>query len=508
MAKFDVDKARSAGYNDQEIQQFMAQNNLVPKFSMGGFAGNVGKSAFKFGKDIIFAPINLIGLGKGLATGETKLGDVGKSIGQSYKDRYGGWDELARSLYFDPISVAADASIVAGVGGAGVKALGLSDDLARGLSSVSKATDPLRAAGKATSTLTKPVRNLFAKKDVSGFLDDASSALAKKSLRPSPSQQRDFLDVTGMDIGDYARDMNLQGGGAIASKKIEPIINSIRSKYNALARSGKGIDPTSFIDELRKSADDILSKDFSAEAQQVAKNIRARADLMETNSINYMIQNKTNTIPIDILTETKASAFGKVPKGTMQDPTKMHGGKVAGGVGISQLETLAPGTQKLGKTQQAALAFRDIAKQQSGLGKGTQLINLMKPSGSGAVLGGVLGGFPGAVAGAGVNMLVNSPGFSSGASKVLHKASNITKNVSLPSMGKVGQVGRGAYEVAKYSRPLTQKSQVVTPKTQPKVEQGQQPTYKPTITPTRPPVKSNMPTAESFYEEIRKKRGY
>jgi len=508
MAKFDVDKARSAGYNDQEIQQFMAQNNLVPKFSMGGFAGNVGKSALKFGGDILSAPKNIWNLGKGLVAGETKLGDVGKGIGKSYKDRYGGWDEIARSLYFDPVSVAADASIVAGAGAAGAKALGLSDDLARGLSSVSKATDPLRIAGKATSTLTKPARNLFAKKDVSGFLDDASSALAKKSLRPSPSQQRSFIESTGMDIGDYARDMNLQGGGAIASKKIQPIIKGLKAKYDALARSGRGVDPTSYIDDLRATAKEIIKTDFSSEAQAVANDIMKRADLLENKILEYMVNNNTNTVPINVIADTKASAFGKVPKGTMADPTRMHGGKLTGGAGIAQLEKLAPGTAKLGKAQQAALAFRDIAKQQSGLGKGTQLINLMKPSGSGAVLGGVLGGFPGAVAGAGVNMLVNSPGFSSGASKVLHKASNITKNASLPSMGKVGQVGRGAYEVAKYSRPLTQKSQVVTPKTQPKVEQGQQPTYKPTITPTRPPVKSNMPTAESFYEEIRKKRGY
>jgi hypothetical protein len=185
----------------------------------------------------------------------------------------------------------------------------------------------------------------------------------------------------------------------------------------------------------------------------------------------------------------------------------MHGGKAAGGVGISQLEKLAPGTRKLGKAQQAAISFQDIAKKQAGLGKGTQLINLIKPSGTGAVLGGVLGGAPGAVAGAGASMLLNSPKFLAGASKVLHKGAQITRNAKVPSyFGKVGQIGRGAYEASKYARPITsQAPQKAIPAKPPRLLQ-KQPTYKETVPPTI--QKSNIPTAEQFYAELRKKRGY
>lgn len=506
MASFDVEKARLAGYNDQEIQSYMASKNLAPKFSAGEFAGNVGKSAVGFGKNLITAIPNLYKMGKSVISGEQRLGDIGRTIGQSYKDRYGGFDEIARTAYFDPVGTLADVSAVAGAVGGAAKlgGLGKASSVA---GKVSRATDPLRIAGKATSVLTKPARNLFAKSDVPGLLDDASSALAKKSLRPSPTQQADFLDATGMDIGDYARDMGLQGRGSVATKKIQPVISSLRTKYNKLARTGKPIDPTDFINELRKSADDILSKDFSAEAQQVAKNIQSRADLMEMKVIEYMVKNNTKSIPIDILTETKASAFGKVPKGTMADPTRMHGGKAAGGVGISQLEKLAPGTRKLGKAQQVAISFQDIAKKQAGLGKGTQFINLVKPSGGGAVLGGVLGGAPGAVAGAGASMVLNSPKFLAGASKVLHKGAQITRNAKVPSyFGKVGQISRGAYEASKYARPITSQAPQKESQVKPTRVLQKQPTYKETVPPTI--QKSNMPTAEQFYEELRKKRGY
>lgn len=506
MASFDVEKARLAGYNDQEIQSYMASKNLTPKFSLGGFAENVGKSALGLGKNIVTAIPNLLGMGANIITGKQTLGQTGKAIGQGLKDRYGGWDELARTAYFDPVGSLADVSLAGGAASGAAK-LGKFGRLASTAGKVSRATDPFAMAGKASSVFTKPANQLFAKKSVSGFLDDASSALAKKALRPSPSQQANFLEATGMDIGDYSRNMGLQGSGSVGSSKIQPIVNSIRTKYNSLARSGKAIDPTPFINQLRKSADDILAKDFSAEAQQVAKNIRSRADLMETKAIEYMVKNNTRSIPIDILTETKASAFSKVPAGTMIDPTRMHGGKVAGGVGIGELERLAPGTQKLGKAQQAALSFKEIAEKQAGIGKGTQLINLLKPSGTGAILGGVLGGPVGAFAGAGASMIANSPKFLASASKTLKRGADLTRNAKLPSFGKVGQVGRGAYDTSRYLRPVNQLTQTKPPEPQSPVL-PKQPPYKPTISPVAPKIKSTMPTAESFYAEIRKKRGY
>lgn len=506
MASFDVEKARQAGYSDQEIQSYMASKNLTPKFSLGGFASNVGKSALGLGKNIVTAIPNLIGMGANIVTGKQTLGETGKAIGKGLKERYGGWDELARTAYFDPVGSLADVSLAGGAV-AGAAKLGKFGRLASTAGKVSRVTDPLRMVRRASSVLTKPAGQLFAKKSVSGFLDDASSALAKKALRPSPSQQAEFLQATGMDIGDYSTRMNLQGSGAVGASKIQPVINSIRTQYNTLARSGKAIDPTRFINQLRKSASDILAKDFSAEAQQVAKNILSRADLMESKAIEYMVRNNTKSIPIDILTETKASAFSKVPAGTMVDPTRMHGGKVSGGVGIGELERLAPGTQKLGKAQQAAIAFKEIAEKQAGLGKGTQLINLLKPSGTGAVLGGVLGGPVGAAVGAGASIVANSPRFLAGASKTLKRGADLTRSAKIPSFGKVGQVSRGAYSVSKYARPFSQSTQTQAPKQSKKVLQPKPP-YKPTISPVAPKIKSTMPTAESFYSEIRKKRGF
>ena len=163
MAKyFDVEGARNAGYTDQEIQSHMASKNLVPKFSVGGLVGNVGRSALGFGKNIVTAIPNLYKMGKNVVTGEQSVGDIGRAIGQSYKDRYGGWDEIARTAYFDPAGTLADVSATAGVVGGAAKlgGLGKASSVAN---KVSRATDPLMVAGKATSVLTKPAQNLLPK---------------------------------------------------------------------------------------------------------------------------------------------------------------------------------------------------------------------------------------------------------------------------------------------------------------------------------------------------------
>lgn len=451
MKTLDVQKARQLGYSDQEIIQFMESRNLAPKVNFVDQTKNIVKGGGKFIKNLVQAPGNLINLGKGLSSGDIKASDVGRGLVQSYKDKYGGWDELARTAYFEPVDMLSDISLASGLAAKGVNLAAKGSKLGQGLSQVSSATNPLNIMTKGGKTLMRPASKLFAKKDTADVLDDFSSALAKKSLRPSPSQQKSFKAETGMDIGDYARDMNLQGSGDMALKKITPIAKSLQKKYNILARSGKPINPKDFIAELKKQADKITQKDFSPEARLVAKNIRDRAYEMELNSAIYMIKNKTNTIPIDILTETKSSAFAKVPAGTMADPTKMHGGKFTGGVGIKSLEKLAPGSQKLGKAQQAALSFQDIASQQAGLGKGTQMINMFKPSGYGSVMGGVLGGVPGAIVGGATSMAANSPRVLGGASKALHTGANLMRGAKLPN---VSRFTSKLPEVAKYSQPL------------------------------------------------------
>jgi len=453
MKKLDVVAAKKLGYSDAEIRDFMAQNNLVPKANVVDQAKRTVKGAGKFVGNVLSAPVNLYKMGEGLSSGDVTLGDIGSGLVKTYKDRYGGWDEIMRSAYFDPVDVASDISLVSGLVGSGASALGATNT-ANKLQKVSQATNPMNAMISGGKVLTKPVTNLFSKKDMPGFLDDASSALAKKSLRPSPSQQTSFKEATDMDIGDYMRDMGVQGGGSQALKKIEPIVNSLQKKYNALARSGKGIDFTDYIDDLRKTANEITkSKDFGLEASDVANNLLKRADVMETRALEYMIANNTNIIPIDILTSTKSSAFGKVPKGTMADPTRMHGGKLTGGVGVGELEKLAPGTQKLGKSLEAGRAFQDMANQQAGIGKGTQLINAFKPSGYGSIMGAVLGGVPGAALGGVVSMAANSPQFLSGASRALHTGANLMRGANVsPTLSKVASQ---VPNIAKYSQPLS-----------------------------------------------------
>ena len=134
----------------------------------------------------------------------------------------------------------------------------------------------------------------------------------------------------------------------------------------------------------------------------------------------------------------------------MADPTKIHGGKDVGRIGISQLEKLAPGSRALGKEQQAAMLYQDIAKKQSGLGKGTQVLNAFKPAGYGSIMGGILGGgVPGALVGGAATVMANNPKVLAFGSKALNRASS----VKIPkSMSKI------ASKTYRTAKPLASKT--------------------------------------------------
>jgi len=469
MAKFDVDKATKAGYSQDEINQFMQQNNLSPKLSLAGFGRNVGRSAGNLigntvsGVANIFNPdmekntgYQLLNLATGIVDsilpGEQGNEKYAKALADYFVDRYGSIENIGNTFYTDPVGMLDDVSMFFTGGGSAAKNIGKFgkfDDLARIGSKVQnfgQAIDPLLMAGRGIGKVAEGGSNLIGgtlQKGASGLADE----LMLKSLRPSPSQISQFENLTGMKLQDYLRKNKIYGSADDISKIIEDTISgTTKPAYNNLVRTGEIVDPTPYIDQLRQQAKKIIQSDFSEEAQKVSNDLMKRADNLETKSLQYMQANNTSGIPIDIITETKSSTFSKVPKGALMDSTTLLGSKQAGGIGIGVLEDLAPGSQKLGKELQAQMLLKNVADKQKGLGKGSQVLNAFKPVGYGSGLGGILGGVQGAITGGIVASAVNNP-------KVISKITQGLDKFSNAKM-KLPKVNTKAYKAISPFRPI------------------------------------------------------
>lgn len=515
MASFDVEKARNAGYSDQEIQSYMASKNLSPKFSLGGLASNIGKSAVKFGGDILSAPKSLWNLGKGLVTGETTLGETGSAFGQSLKDRYGGLDEIARTLYFDPVGLLADVSVGAGAIGAGAK-LGKLGKVSNVASKVSRATDPFRLVGKASKVATSP----FAKvgKGIEEFGNEyLIRGMGNPKLTKQISKQIKSSGLTPTEFFNkypdlYAKSPELaQQTASTLGKQYGQGIREISSTslktsdlFNAYDKAIKRLK------EVGKSnADEVALKQANALESRlnVLKGSFGKQEFIAPEQFQKVAQAVDKTIPDSKFLQSQAQLMGQPVGASMRERNILRGTLRQYSPTLRQTGKDISITKNLGKLYQGA-ADRGIARQP---------INFTKLGSAG--VGSVVAGVPGAIAGYGLERVANSPigarAISTGATKI----GQSLQGKFVPQLPKrVSSVASGVYGGARATRFALPSSQNTSRYTNPNIPQRESsgleqektklPAYKPTIAPIAPKIKSTMPTAESFYAEIRKKRGY
>lgn len=450
--------------------------------SIGGFFNNVGKSGEQFVGGLanaVFHPIqtagNIANLGMGavesLIPGEQGHEKYAKSAVDFYIDRYGGLENIKRTMYKDPVGFLADASLV--LGGAGgitklVAKLGGSarmGEVANVLAKTSEFTDPLSMAGKGLGMASKPFRNVFKGigSKVGRGIEGVGEDLAVRALKPTKTQLTSFEERIGMPLKQYQKQNKLYGGAEEALKQIQSSkIKPLQTKYNKLVRSGKNVNIGDYANQLRQQALDILEKDRSPSARKVAEAMWKEADVQEG------FGNVTDTS----LTNMKTGSFGKVPGGVMTDPIAQNINKQLGIAGTQTLERYAPGSQAIGKELQAAREFEDIVKTQSNLSKGTQLFNTVKPGFAGFMTGAASGSFvpgvgnlAGGLTGAAGAVIANNPKVMSAtgrtlmnAGKAIQKAKPIKVSPLVGYGYKAANVGRA---VNRTTQPQNQ-SQILT----------------------------------------------
>lgn len=351
-----------------------------------------------------------------------------EAAGQMYKDRYGGIENIKKSIYEDPAGVALDASMVLGGAGAGLKGVGVltkSSRLAKAgqiASRVGRAIDPVSMTGKGIAKVTNPITSRI-KPLLSGIGDD----LAVRAMQPSKSQLTTFEESTGIPFKEYIKSEGITGDASSALKQIQSKIKKSQKAYNSKVRTGKTINPSEYANSLRQQAIDILESDRSPAARSVAESLWKEAESQE----------RMGSMSDVVLTNTKSSQFNKVPGGVMNDPIAANFNKATGTAGIKTLEKIAPGSSAIGQKLQKARAFEDIVKNQANLSKGTQLFNTVKPAFAGFVTGAGAGSFlpgignlAGGLIGAGSAATINNPRVMAMLAKYMQKAGSTAKTTS------------------------------------------------------------------------------
>ena len=516
-------------FPDQTNAATMLSTPQPQQKSVGGFLSNLAKSGVNTVKDVGSAAINVvnpnmekntianlarlgIGAGELLIPGEQGAEKYARSVGDFYNQRYGISDivkgdfgsagsKIGETLYNDPVGAALDVSTIAtGVGGAAKAAgsaskIGTLTKAGEIASRVGEITDPLKILSNVGSKVTggkvsKAVRG--AGESMKEIGEDVST----QALKSTPKQMEVFEYKTGKPLAEFIKENNLFGSGKSAAKKVEDLIDPLQKEYNSLTRTVKEIDPLDYAIALDNKIKEIRSTDFSTEAEAVAKNLEARRDLFLNRS-----EKAGGKIPLKTLTDTKSSAFSKVPEGAMIDPTVEHAGKVAGDVAIELIDGYAPGSREVGRRLRDLRAFQEIANSKKYIGKGTQLFNMLKPSGAGALLGGIVGtavGQPilGMAAGGVANAVLNAPSSLSLISKIANKTGGAVER--LPEILKPGQKVGMIENITKAGR-----LGVPTTNPQPQKDQNQSnliDVHAPIIPPQS--ITTSTPATKSGFKEI------
>lgn len=214
------------------------------KKSLGGFAWNALKSGGNFlGSlgNIALHPVDTVtNLGKlawgvndlaysklGLTDGKGEGADMARGLGNMYKERYGGLDNIGNTLYNDPVGVLADVATIFSGGAGAASKLGIVGKLGEAgkLGTVSDIASNLNKANDVSSVLTKVAKASDPLTYISKAVSGANNSKVGEFVKNIPS------NAIGISTG--------QGGGTFrqifdaAKNKRGGAIDAMRGGVNA-----------------------------------------------------------------------------------------------------------------------------------------------------------------------------------------------------------------------------------------------------------------------------------
>lgn len=223
--------------------------------SLSGFIGNVFKSGGRFARDTVMGAANVLnpdpnkntainigrlGLGaiEKVVPGEQGHEDNFDALTGYFKDRYGGVENVKKTLYEDPVGFASDVSLFLSAGGAGLKLAGKGAKLAGAVKTAEKASElgskalQLGAEVNPIAAGTKAVKTLGGAAIRKTGLDViAKNAVDKFRTMRSPSTES-IADKLGMSDDPqtlYALNPSKQGGSITPAEQQEILKDYVRA---------------------------------------------------------------------------------------------------------------------------------------------------------------------------------------------------------------------------------------------------------------------------------------
>lgn len=454
MPKLNVEKARQAGYSDQEIEQFVRDNDLEIKGSAGNFAGNIFRSGARMVGDLTNAalhPVQTIGNIGTIATGGINKLLPGTSFGEKEFDatkdyfgtRYGissalkgdfrqAGQDLRRTAYFDPTGTALDAAAVASGVGAGLKGAGAvskSSKLARAgnfLTKTGEAIDPIyqgsRAIRGATKTGIRGLDDFSREYATAGIGNPAKVNEANRILKQIDYKRID--PVTGKQISSPMTTADMIAEGNLYGRSVDDVVrysDELGKQFDLIADNP---NLPVRIESVTKPLDDLIVateqsiRDFPNEASfqiQLEELVRNRNNLASKATNGVIPANEVLRMrrELERVTSDAASRGVQLRPGEMQAKQKTVSGLRSG------LREADPELTTLGKKRQA-IGFDTpgsegpLLKAFGGYESRAQVRNPITLSGVatggvGAGIGAIAGGPLGAVGGMiGANLAKNA----------------------------------------------------------------------------------------------------
>ena len=222
----------------------------------------------------------------GLGAVQSKAGNQerqAKAVGQFYKDRYGGIDNITNTLYNDPVGVVADAATVAtGVGGAlrgggavatKIGLAGKSNTLTkagRTASNIGRTVDPIMVAGKGVGAV-KTAGLKFGGR-TKPMLASRADQMVTRGIG-NPAQQAKLEKLTGRKVADFIDEYDLYDRSPdsiqSATKKIGADFDTRASSTTRNVEVGKVV--RAFDDEIAKLSEGAGGQLADATRQKIAE---------------------------------------------------------------------------------------------------------------------------------------------------------------------------------------------------------------------------------------------
>lgn len=258
--------------------QSVAPEQPQQSFSIGKTLSNIPKSAGQMLGGIgsaIVHPMDTLGAVGGLAAGAVEKvlpGDQGidtssiDALGQFYKERYGGVQNILQTIQEDPVGFAADAASILSGGGAAVSKLGTVSKIGTLAKAGSIATkvgdivDPLRAVQNVAGgvkSVTSTIKNKLPQAPFEGFVESTKAA----KVVPPPNMQSALPDITKdltkgtfrltqkeevalgkqlEDITDAAVRYKINGSPTVRVEKVNSFIDSMESTLSKTLKNVAG----------------------------------------------------------------------------------------------------------------------------------------------------------------------------------------------------------------------------------------------------------------------------